>query len=246
MDIATTIREAKEKVIREYCSAHGIEYDENMPADERARIIEEYSKEADRRREEETKRLREEKRKRQEAEMLLRKQREYEEWVNSSVPKRYREAKKEDFKNTVSDLFSFEQSALILGANGIGKSHLGWAIAKEAKKVGKTVSYVSMFYLMSEVKKAKEWIDVIMKYSTEDILIIDEMDKCIASESDFVIISEIVGKRYNDMLPTIVIGNGTEQDAQRIIGQSAYSRLTGDGGKLYCLNGVDRRRIKTN
>ena len=234
---SNAFEEIRFSVVKRYCKDHNIAFD-TLSKDEKENLLKIALKEnADK--QEELRKAEEAQKKEAEA-----KKREsiYNSWLESYVPKRYKDAKRSDFMDSVAPLFSLEQSALIIGGNGIGKSHLAWAIAKEARKSGRTVEVINLYRLLSEIKATPNWYDDIDMYARFDVLIIDEYDKCHGSESDFVLLSELVDKRYDEMLPTIVIGNGDDQQAQKLLGQSVYSRLTGDGGRLYKLGGTDRRR----
>lgn len=227
----------KDEMVKRYCEKHDIDFS-SLNDNDKEGIVKLSIKENSER--QEALARAEEEQRRREAE--TKQEREFIAWCESVVPKRYASACRTDFMDSVAQLFTFEQSALIIGGNGIGKSHLAWAIAKEAKRSGKSVEVINMYRLLSSIKSAPDWYLSVDLYSKFDVLIIDEYDKCHGSESDFVLVSELVDQRYDEMLPTIIIGNGDDQQAQRLLGQSVYSRLTGDGGRLYKLGGTDRRR----
>lgn len=227
----------KDDMVKRYCERHDIDFSSLSNAEKESIVKLSLKENSDK--QDALKRAEEEQKK---AEQESKREKAYISWCETCVPRRYKDAKRADFMDSVAPLFSLEQSALIIGGNGIGKSHLAWAIAKDAKKAGKAVEVINLYRLLSEIKSTPNWYENLDVYTRYDVLIIDEYDKCHGSESDFVLLSELIDQRYDEMLPTIVIGNGDDQQAQRLLGQSVYSRLTGDGGKLYKLGGTDRRR----
>ncbi len=164
------------------------------------------------------------------------------------IPKRYREADIEkDFHSPfVMKLFN-GQSGVVIGGNGIGKTRLAWALAaawKKQKPFSEAAIIVKGAELLSEVKAIDgDWYRYIRDtYGRNEHLFIDEIDKIKGSEADWMLLTYLIDYRYEWMKQTVVMGNCTKDEAIKLLGQSSYSRLAGDGAEAYHLVGTDRRK----
>lgn len=164
------------------------------------------------------------------------------------IPKRYREADIEkDFHSPfVMKLFN-GQSGVVIGGNGIGKTRLAWALAaawKKQKPFSEAAIIVKGAELLSEVKAIDgDWYRYIRDtYGRNEHLFIDEIDKIKGSEADWMLLTYLIDYRYEWMKQTVVMGNCSKDEAIKLLGQSSYSRLAGDGAEAYHLVGTDRRK----
>lgn len=171
-----------------------------------------------------------------------------ERWENlmAQIPPIYKEASINDFGKGIQPKIQQMldgSSALILGENGLGKTHLSWAILKELTKKGKRVKYVKAQLLLYEIKKHQDNIyDFIQgMYGKLDCLVIDEIDKIFESKADFIYLNYLIDYRYEWARQTIVMGNGDKGRFIESLGQSIYSRLRGNNGMDIALSGNDRR-----
>ena len=173
---------------------------------------------------------------------------EVEKWI-SNLPKRYKnasfstfEAKNEERKKIKEFMMKCE-SAILYGSNGTGKTHLGYSACLEVVKQGKKAILVKAFPLFSNIKKrfANNTVDEYLKeLTTVDYLVVDEADKKQGSLTDFIYLSEIIGERYDECLPTVIITNSKFEDLIELLGTSVIDRIAGDG-KIIELNGKSYR-----
>lgn len=134
------------------------------------------------------------------------------------------------------------KSALILGDNGVGKSHLAWALARTLTRQGQKVVYVKAQLLLFGIKtKSDPYQFCTMTYGRKvDCVIIDEIDKIFESKADFVYLNYLIDYRWEWGKQIIVLGNGNKNQFIESLGQSIYSRLRGNGMDIM-LTGADRR-----
>lgn len=230
----------KEAEFKSWCEANGMEYSEE-PNDIRTKAKEAFEKEFAKQREESQRQYEaESQQKAKEAEEKRR--------IDSFlriIPPIYRNATLEDFSERFRERIQpvlLGASALILGDNGIGKTHMAWAILKDRFIDHKSVEYTKAQLLLYDIKTK----DNPYKYCTErfgglDYLVIDEVDKIFESKADFVYLNFLIDHRYEWLKPTIIIGNGTKEQFIASLGQSIYSRLRGNKGLDITLTGKDKR-----
>jgi DNA replication protein DnaC len=145
---------------------------------------------------------------------------------------------------------------IMLGNNGNGKTHLACAIIK--KTGGKIQTAQKIVQCFKDVfdghgSESRIYSDL----SKTPVLVIDEVEKMKGSEFNHNWMSEIIGRRYNNYLPTILIGNlhlkadcGAEQKPcpdclEAHLTNDVLSRLIGATSALFKFHAPDYRLKKT-
>ena len=165
----------------------------------------------------------------------------------NSIPKRYRKASFENFngmdrlKNYLKNL----TGGIIIGGNGCGKTHLGFACCREAVIQGKSQCFISAFEYIQKVKNefsSGRTGEVFKQYSKYDFLVIDEIDKRYGSSVEFLEINRLVNARYSEMLPTLLLSNAKDsKEVQDLLGMAVVDRLT-EGGAIIPINSDSYRQ----
>ncbi|MGP1577818.1 MAG: AAA family ATPase [Treponema sp.] len=96
---------------------------------------------------------------------------------------------------------------LLLGENGTGKTHLAHAVLKMTGGI-----YREFGEMATELLDAQNGYSIgqkaaINKYGYAPLLVIDEIDKVKDTEGRVVWLNDILRKRYNELLPVIIVGN---------------------------------------
>lgn len=135
-------------------------------------------------------------------------------------------------------------SALILGSNGAGKTYMAYALSKAWSEMAHDAVVIKATEILGTIKGSPDPFKAIRDRYGRGIrhLVIDEIDKIFESKADFVYLNYLIDIRYEWVLQTVVLGNGTKDDFIGNLGQSIYSRLTGNGGVGIILNHADRRK----
>lgn len=126
----------------------------------------------------------------------------------------------EDFVDHFEQLRDTPHNSMLLcGQVGAGKTHLGTAACKSLmEKHEVTALYMPYRDIITKIKQNVLESDTykaeIKKYSTVEVLYIDDMLKGKCTESDLNILYEIINYRYNNMLSIII---STEKRVHELI-----------------------------
>ena len=130
--------------------------------------------------------------------------------VNSNNKKVYQSLK--EYSEKLAN--SVERKGLILvGNNGVGKTHLACSIANELIKNGIPIIYGTLINLLVELKNSYDVdnniseMEIIKLYEKVDLLIIDDLGKEKPSEWGLEKLFTIINSRYENNLPVIITTN---------------------------------------
>ncbi|WP_431644181.1 ATP-binding protein [Enterobacter asburiae] len=129
-------------------------------------------------------------------------------------------------------------TGLVMTGNcGTGKNHLAVAMAKSI--IRDHLANVEITDVMRLTRAVKStWRhnaemteeDVIERFASLDLLIIDEVGVQFGSPTEMTILQEIINARYESILPTILISNLAFDQLKETIGERIVDRVT-DGGR---------------
>jgi len=137
---------------------------------------------------------------------------------------------------------------ILSGTVGTGKTHLAAAIINTVVSGGKKTSarYTTARAMIRDVRAA--WSDrelseakQLAAYTAPSMLVIDELGAQFASDSERVILFEILDQRYAERLPTVIISNLTPDEIKGVLGDRIIDRLREDGGLVVSLRWESHR-----
>ncbi len=119
---------------------------------------------------------------------------------------------------------------VLIGKPGTGKNYLASAAAMEFIRQGKTVLMCTANAFLRKIKDSYKGdgpseSKIISDFSKVDILILDEVGVIRGTENDLLCLTEMLSNRYDDMKPTVYMGNMSMEDFREVVGDRIYSRL---------------------
>lgn len=138
-------------------------------------------------------------------------------------------------------------SLIFVGGVGAGKTHLAVGIAKELMQRHITALFMSV---MGAVRSVKEtWgsretteSEALQNLIEPDLLILDEVGVQFGSETEKMILFEIINGRYENRRSTIVISNLAMTELEKYLGERVVDRLREGGGKVVAFDWPSYRR----
>ena len=106
-----------------------------------------------------------------------------------------------------------KKGLILIGNNGVGKTHLACSIANKLIENGTPVIYGTLINLLAELRNSYDTdnniseMEIIKLYENVDLLIIDDLGKEKPSEWGLEKLFTIINSRYENNLPVIITTN---------------------------------------
>lgn len=138
---------------------------------------------------------------------------------------------------------------VMCGLPGTGKTHLACAIARYIAFEGRTSLFTSAIAAVRRVKQTyhRESMETeqqaIDRFARPDLLIVDEVGVQFGSDTEKMILFEIINNRYEQMKPTILISNLSEPELAGFVGDRAMDRMREGGGVVLAFDWPSSRQV---
>lgn len=139
-------------------------------------------------------------------------------------------------------------SLIFCGGVGAGKTHLAVGIAHEVIAQDRVAVFSSVIGAVRSVKDTYRRdsqlteSEAIENLVSPDLLILDEVGVQFGSDTEKLILFEIINGRYESMKPTIVISNLDREGLEAYLGERAFDRLREGGGRAVVFDWPSFRR----
>jgi DNA replication protein DnaC len=125
---------------------------------------------------------------------------------------------------------------ILQGKPGTGKTHLACAVANTVIANGATARFITVMQLVRLVRSTwkrdsdRSESDVLNAVIGYDLLIIDEIGVQYETESEKLILFDVLNGRYENVKPTILLTNLVGQELNACIGERNVDRIQEGGG----------------
>jgi len=125
---------------------------------------------------------------------------------------------------------------MMVGKHGTGKTHCAVALLNEVVSKGYTVVFTSVAEILRRLRstyssKKESELDVYNLYTSPDLIVIDEVGVAIGdAEKRKAMLFDLINARYNELKPTVLIGNLSNSEMETYLGTRIYDRLLENNG----------------
>lgn len=139
-------------------------------------------------------------------------------------------------------------SLILCGGVGTGKTHLAIGIGRRVLEMQKSVLFVSVMNAVRAVKETynrnsdESETEVLASFIRPSLLILDEVGAQFGSDTEKLILFEIINGRYERMRPTIVVSNLAKESLGTFLGERVVDRLRENGGRLVVFDWASYRK----
>ena len=127
---------------------------------------------------------------------------------------------------------------LLCGAPGTGKTQMACEVLIDHCRRGRKGLYARAWDFLLELKgsfdKPERAPEIIGKYSRIGMLVIDEWHRRSQGAWAADQLWNVVDRRYADLLPTIIVSNGTAAEIAQTFDGAMWDRINEDGGVIEC------------
>ena len=130
------------------------------------------------------------------------------------------------------------RSAMFVGKPGTGKTHLAAGIGlRLMRRDGRPVLFTTVMRAVRSVKDTwgrgaeKSEAQAVAALVFPDLLILDEVGVQFGSETEKLILFDVLNERYEKRRPTLLLSNFGVDEVQAYLGERIFDRLREDGGE---------------
>lgn len=139
-------------------------------------------------------------------------------------------------------------SLILCGGVGTGKTHLAVGIARRVLDMKKSAMFISVMNAIRAVKETynrnsdESEREVLQSFIRPSLLVMDEVGAQFGSDTEKLILFEIINGRYERLRPTIVISNLAKEPLCEFLGERVMDRLRENGGRLIAFDWPSYRK----
>ena len=142
------------------------------------------------------------------------------------IPRNDKDSKNLETIKNFAKLEKNDKVLILLGSKGLGKTHIGSAIIRNCG--GKFISIEDFIFKYESAQDFHSKVnreELMESYSSTKMLVIDEIGRSMQQEKENALLNYILRRRYENMLPTVLISNLSKSDLLKKLGESVLDRL---------------------
>lgn len=142
------------------------------------------------------------------------------------IPRNDKDSKNLETIKNFAKLEKNDKVLILLGSKGLGKTHIGSAIIRNCG--GKFTSIEDFIFKYESAQDFHSKVnreELMESYSSTKMLVIDEIGRSMQQEKENALLNYILRRRYENMLPTVLISNLSKADLLKKLGESVLDRL---------------------
>ena len=154
-----------------------------------------------------------------------------------------------DYSKDFSHVRKTGRSALFVGGLGTGKTHLSVGIALEVMRQGYTALFLTVFQAIRTVKdswRGGSEARAIAALVEPDLLILDELGQQFGSDTEQLILFDVLNERYSQRKPVILLSNHPIAEIEKLLGSRMMDRLREDGAECVIFKWPSHRLTHKN
>lgn len=157
----------------------------------------------------------------------------------------------QQYAENFTENFKLGYGLILSGKPGTGKNHLAAAICNAVMESGKSTLHTTVMKMIRRIKTTwrkdseEQEQRAILSFCKPDLLVIDEVGVQFDSQTEKLLLTEIINERYERMLPTILISNLTIDQLKEALGDRIIDRFR-DGGKVLVFDWDSYRKSTHN
>lgn len=140
------------------------------------------------------------------------------------------------YADKFEDRLKYGGGLVFCGKPGTGKTHLATAIANQVVRAGRTAVFATVLDVTRSVKSTynknseRTESEAMSCFTGPHLLVLDEVGVQFGTETEKLILFEILNDRYEDVKPTIILSNLPEDQLSDYLGVRVIDRLKEGGG----------------
>ena len=163
---------------------------------------------------------------------------------NATTPEQIRALEfAKQYATKFDDVLETGRSAIFMGLPGTGKTHLAIGIARHIMHYDKrTALFTTVMRAIRSIKSTwdksnhESETHAIAALTEPDLLILDEVGVQFGSETEKLLMFDVLNERYENRRPTLLLTNLSLDDVKSFLGERVFDRLREDGGEAVPFN----------
>ncbi len=177
----------------------------------------------------------------------------------ANVPKRFKSKRLSDFRkeepgqqevlNAANWFLAHGEGStglLLLGGVGTGKTHLACAVLRCWIEQSRSGLFKDCFDLLQDIKATwgKTAVEseqgVLSQFNRLSLLVVDEVGVQFGSQTERLLLTRLINRRYGAMRPTILVSNLPLSEFEEVVGERVVDRFR-EGGKVLAFDWESQR-----